>query len=170
MNAKNQYNYNPGTSAATAKYLQDTNLYASGQNSPYCTGDMLFGSTPPDTTYTIRQPVATSNPWDPTSYPVVASCVKTFKGYTGDLYTALNQYKQDAAGKITYTNGVPDVAPGYRDDVAKVFRQWSTLCTFTGTVSAGTYFIQVQGNAAEDNPRGQRPQPVRVAGIRLERR
>jgi Flp pilus assembly protein TadG len=154
VNAKNQYNYNAGTSAATAKYLQDTALYASGQSSPYCTGDMLFGSTPPDTTYTIRQPVATSNPWDPTSYPVVASCVKTFKGYTGDLYTALNQYKQDASGKVTYTNGVPDAAPGYRDDVAKVFRQWSTLCTFSGTVSAGTYFIQVQGNAAADDQNG----------------
>lgn len=156
--AKNQYNYNAGTSAATASPREDPNLYASGQGTNYCTGDMLFGSTPPDTTYTIRQPVATSNPWDPTSYPVVSSCVKTFKGFSGDLYTALNQYKQDSTGKITYKSGAPVPATagtgGYRADVASSFRQWSTLCTFSGTVPAGTYFIQVQGNAPDDDPNG----------------
>ncbi len=156
--AKNDYNYNPGTSAATATPIEDPALYASGQSTPYCTGDMLFGSTPPDTTYTIRQPVASSNPWDPTSYPVVSSCVKTYKGFSGDLYTALNEYKQDSTGKITYKNGAPVLATagvgGYRADVASTFRQWSTLCTFNGTVAAGTYFIQVQSNAAADDPGG----------------
>jgi hypothetical protein len=154
-NAKNQYNYDPGTSSATAKYLQDPNLYGSGQNGSYCTGDMLInGSTPPDTTYTIRQPGPTSNPWDPTSYPVVSSCVKTYKGFSGDLYGALNQYKQDSSNKVTYTGGQPDLASSYNPTVASEFRQWSTLCTFPGTISAGTYFIQVQTNAPDDNPSG----------------
>jgi hypothetical protein len=158
LNAKNQYNYNAGTSAATAAYTEDKKLYDSGQTSPYCTGDMLFGTTPPDTTYTIRQPVQSSNPWDPTSYQVVGSCTKTYKGFSGNLYTALNQYQQSAAGALTYTGGAPALATagtgGYRADVASEFRQWNTLCTFSGTVSAGTYFIQVQGNAAGDDPTG----------------
>ena len=154
VNAKNQYNYDPGTSNATASYLQDSNLYASGQTNAYCTGDMLFGSTPPDTTYTIRQPAATSNPWDPTSYPVVSSCVKTYTGFSGSLYSALNEYKQDSSGKVTYTNGKPDLATSYNPTVASEFRQWSTLCTFPGTVSAGTYFIQVQTNAPADSAAG----------------
>jgi Flp pilus assembly protein TadG len=160
VNAKNDYNYTVGTSADTASAKQDPLLYGNGQTSPYCTGDMLFGSPPPDTTYTIRQPVQSSNPWDPTSYPVVASCTKTYKGFNGDLYTALNEYKQTKTA-VTYTKGAPDLAPvatsttaGYNPTVAAEFRQWNTLCTFTGTVSAGTYFIQVQGNAPDDNPAG----------------
>lgn len=153
--AKNQYNYNPGTSAATASSLEDTSstgIYGSGQTNRYCTGDMLFNqnNTPPSTTYTIREPVATSNPWDPTSYPVVGSCTKTFDGFSGDLYTALNEYQQ-TNGVVQYKNGAPVLAKtgtgGYQDQVASEFRQWVTLCTFSGTAPAGTYFIQVQGSA-----------------------
>jgi Flp pilus assembly protein TadG len=154
VNAKNQYNYAAGTSAASAHYLEDNTLYAPGQNGSYCTGDMSFGSTPPDTTYTIRQPAATSNPWDPTSYPVVSNCVKTYKGFSGDLYSALNEYKQDSTGKVTYSGGTPDLAASYNPTVAAEFRQWSTLCTFTGTIPAGTYFIQVQTNASDDSSAG----------------
>jgi Flp pilus assembly protein TadG len=154
VKAKNHYNFNVKTSTSPESPREDSSLYASGQTSPYCTGDMLFGSPPPDTTYTIRQPVQTSNPWDPTSYPVVASCTKNYKGFSGDLYTALNQYKQNASGAVQYTGGLPQPATGYNETVAAEFRQWNTLCTFTGTVSAGTYFIQVQGNAPDDNPAG----------------
>ena len=50
---------------------------------------------PPDTTYTIRQPVATFESVGPDELPVDRRrCTQTFKGFTGDLYTALNQYKQ----------------------------------------------------------------------------
>lgn len=159
-NAKNQYNYAVKTATTPGSYTQDPAMYASGQTTAYCTGDQLFGdasSQLPDTTYTIRQPAATSNPWDPTSYPVVASCTKTFKGFSGDLYKALNQYKQ-TGGAVQYTGATPQLATtgsaGYQDQVASEFRQWVTLCTFPGTVSAGTYFIQVQGNGADDNPQG----------------
>jgi Flp pilus assembly protein TadG len=155
VNAKNQYNYSAGTSAATASYKQDNQLYAGGQSGQYCTGDKLYTETaqPPDTTYTVRQPSATSNPWDPTSYPAVASCTRTFTGYTGDLYSALNQYTQTAAG-VTYAAGAPVPAAGYKPAVAQEFRQWVTLCTISGTISPGTYFIQVQTNASVDNPNG----------------
>lgn len=153
--AKNQYNYNASTSASTATYKQDKNLYGSGQSNPYCTGDQLFSETgrPPDTTFTIRQPSASSSLYDPTTFPVVGGCTKTFKGFSGDLYTALNQYQQ-SSGVVQYTNGQPVTASGYQPQVASEFRQWVTLCTIPGTISPGTYFIQVQTNGPADDPSG----------------
>lgn len=155
--AKNEYNFNAGTSVVTASYKQDPVLYAPGQTGAYCTGDMLFGSPPPDTTYTVRAASATSNPWDPTSFPPVGGCRKTFTGFTGSLYPALNQYQQ-TAGVVTYRNGAPVAAPtgagGYQPQVASEFRQWVTLCQFSGVVPAGTYFVQIQGNGADANPNG----------------
>jgi Flp pilus assembly protein TadG len=160
VNAKNQYNYSAGTSAATAKYLEDNQLYAPGQNGAYCTGDMLYtqqSNQPPDTTYTVRAPSATANPWDPTTNPIIGGCTQTYKGFSGDLYTALNQYAQ-TNGAVTYAAGKPVAAAtgtnGYQDAVAKSFRQWSTLCTIPGTIAAGTYYIQVQSNAPGDNTNG----------------
>jgi hypothetical protein len=160
VNAKNSVNYTAGTSAATASYKQDNQLYAPGQTGSYCTGDMLYtqqSNQPPDTTYTIRQPSATSNPWDPTTDPVISSCTKKFTGFNGDLYTALNQWTQ-TNGAVNYAAGAPVPAPtgatGYQPQVASEFRQWVTLCTLPGTVAAGTYFIQVQTNASGDNPNG----------------
>jgi hypothetical protein len=157
--AKNEYNYNPGTSPTTASYKQDSALYASGQTSPYCTGDQLYTQSgqPPDTTYTVRQPGSASNPWDPTSYPPAAGCTKTFHGFSGALYPALNEYQQ-TSGVVTYVKGAPVLAPtgtnGYQPQVASEFRQWVTLCGFSGTVPAGTYFVQVQGNGSNPNGDG----------------
>ena len=142
--------------------MQDNQLYAPGQAGQYCTGDVLYTqtNTPPDTTYTIRQPVASSDPWDPMTYPAVASCTKTFTGFTGDLYTALNQWTQ-TSNVVNYKAGTPPVpvaaatgAGGYQEAVASEYRQWSTLCTISGTISPGTYFIQVQTNASGDNANG----------------
>jgi Flp pilus assembly protein TadG len=154
--AKNQYNYN----ASAKQYRQDSALYATGQTSPYCTGDMLYSeqnNQPPDTTFTLRQPTAGSSLYDPTTFPVISGCTQTYKGFNGDLYTALNQYKQ-TSGAVQYSGGAPVGAAtgsgGYQDQVAKEFRQWNTLCTVPGTTPAGTYFVQVQTNAPGDNPLG----------------
>ncbi len=159
-NAKNQYNYNAGTGAGSASYREDSQLYGSGQTNPYCTGDQLYteqNNQPPDTTYTVRQPAANSSLYNPLSFPTIAGCTTTFKGFNGDLYTALNQYKQ-SGGAVQYAGGVPVAAAtgagGYQPQVAKEFRQWVPLCTIPGTISAGTYFVQVQSNAADDNPLG----------------
>ncbi len=157
VNAKNSVNYSAGSSAATAKYLEDNQLYAPSQTGAYCTGDVQFTDStgqPPDTTYTIRQPAADSNPWDPTTYPVVGTCApKLFTGYNGDLYTALNQYTQ-TNGALTYVGGKPvPVTTGYNATIASEFRQWVTLCTISNA-QPGTYFVQVQTNAANDNPNG----------------
>ena len=136
-------------------YLQDSALYASGQTSLYCTGDQLFGGATqaPDTTYTVRQPAAASDPWNPLSFTPTAGCTKTYAGFSGTLFTALNQYQQ-TNGVVQYKNGAPVLAAtgtnGYQPQVASEFRQWVTLCSYSGTVPAGTYFVQVQGSAKAD--------------------
>jgi hypothetical protein len=162
--AKNDYNYswNTGHTATTAQ-KENTNLYQSGASNAYCTGDQLFSDvspqTPPDTTFTIRNPTSTSNAWDPTTFPVNTACqatdangnvmsgvtnggVSTFTGFNGDLFTALDEYN---------TNGT--VKAGYKAAVAATFRQWVTLCTISNA-QPGTYFIQIQTNAANDNANG----------------
>ncbi len=107
-------------------------LYAPGASSPYCTGDVAFdyptGSNVGTVTteFTVRQAVATSNPWDPTSYPVVGGCTTVFPGYNESL-----------AGIST---------PGFANTALKsVFRQWKTLCSIPNA-PAGTYFVQVKTN------------------------
>jgi hypothetical protein len=161
VNAKNQFNYNASTKASNASYREDQNLYASGSSGTYCTGDMLYteqSNQPPDTTFTVRQPLASSSLSDPTSFPAIGgSCTQTFKGFNGDLYTALNQYKQ-TNGVVQYSNNAPVLAPtgsgGYQATVANEFRQWVTLCTISGTTQPGTYIVQVQTNASGDNTLG----------------
>ncbi|MGZ4687453.1 pilus assembly protein TadG-related protein [Oryzihumus sp.] len=98
--------------------------YAPGQSSPYCTGDIRYGGTGEVTTqFTVRQATATSNPWDPTSYPAVGGCTNTYAGYNGSLSN-------------------PAALPAA---VGSVFRKWVTLCSI-GSAPAGTYFIQVRTN------------------------
>lgn len=159
--AKNQYIYNASTKATSASYIEDSNLYTAGAAGIYCSGDQLYTeqtNQPPDTTFTVRKPVASSSLSDPTTFPVIGgSCTQTFKGFNGDLYTALNQYKQ-TSGVVQYSNNAPVLAPtgtgGYQPEVARTFRQWVTLCTISGTIQPGTYIVQVQTNAAGNNTLG----------------
>ena len=101
----------------------------------------------------MRQPAAASDPWNPLSFTPTAGCTKTYAGFSGTLYTALNQYQQ-TNGVVQYKNNAPVLAPtgtnGYQPQVAAEFRQWNTLCSYGGTVPAGTYFVQVQGSAKSD--------------------
>ena len=59
---------------------------------------------------------------------------------------------------MQYTDNAPVAAPtgagGYQAQVAKEFRQWVPLCTSRAPSAPGTYFVQVQTNAAGDNPLG----------------
>ena len=98
--AKNQYNYNAGTSAAIGELPEDPALYASGQTSTYCTGD----SSTRRTTAAGHDVTRSASRWRHRTRGTrratrsSSTCIKTFKGFSGDLYTALNQYKQDASG------------------------------------------------------------------------
>lgn len=106
--------------------------YEDGPASPYCTGDIRFGGTGEVTTeFTARQPVVTTNAWDPLSYEPISTATcspKTYPGYNGNLLPVLDD-----------TNNT------YNPYVASVFRTWQTLCTIP-YAPAGTYMIQVKTN------------------------
>jgi len=95
----------------------------------WCTGDMNFGTGLIKTQFIIRSPG--TNPWDPTTWPIVNTCTRLYEPYSGDLSVVLNK-----------------TTPQYalRPDVAANFRRWVTLCDLPGTTPAGTYAIQVKTN------------------------
>ncbi len=155
-NAKNDYVYDVGAGAYLAGESADTTTgrYAKGGNGAYCTGDKLFGaaSTSPDTTFTVRKPVAATSPWDPQSYTPVSGCTATYPGYSGDLYTKLNQWNQVKPGStyvVDTSSGAPVANPSYDPALASTFRRWTPVCTMTN-VTKGTYMIQVQTNGPAD--------------------
>ena len=118
-----------GTAATKAKNSVVTDgatRYAGGAASAYCTGDGLYGgSQTMETKFTLRSPGV--NQWDPLSF--LAVCTKSYKGYSGTLFDALNQ-----TSTLTYR---PDIADG--------FRRWTTLCTVNNP-PVGDYLLQVQSN------------------------
>ncbi|MGZ4653778.1 MAG: pilus assembly protein TadG-related protein [Oryzihumus sp.] len=124
--------FGSGSTAAT-KAVNDqvsdpATRYASGASSPYCTGDNSYGgATVMSTRFTVRDPSTT--PWDPATFPVHTGCDRTYAGYDGSLYAALNKAS----------------TPTYRPDLAASFRRWSTLCSITNP-AVGDYLVQVRTN------------------------
>ena len=127
-------------------YVTDAKTrYAQG-GTPYCTGDGATGSdsplVPPTTSYAVLAPTTSDTPTGSVvcgRQGVPASGGTQFPGFSGNLQDALT------SGQSLYNNPLPGVltgsaATGY---VAKVFRQWVTLCTITNP-QVGDYFIQVQ--------------------------
>jgi Flp pilus assembly protein TadG len=117
-----------GVDARNDWVTDETTRYASGNASNYCTGDNAYtsGTTAMKTQFTVRDP--SPQTWDPTTYPVHAGCQKTYNGYSGALFPALNKGNAN-----------------YRDDIAQSFRRWDTLCTIA-SAPAGEYLIQVKSN------------------------
>ncbi len=112
--------------ARNSVVTDQTTRYAPGATD-YCTGDSVFANTTPmSTKFTLRS--AAGNAWDPLSHPVL--CTKTYPGYYGVLYDALNE-----------------ASPTYNAELAKSFRRWSSLCpTPVSPAPAGDYLLQVQSN------------------------
>lgn len=104
---------------------------------PWCTGDQNFGTGLIKTQFIIRSPG--TNPWDPTTWPIVNTCTKLFEPYSADLSKVLDT----RTGQYTA-----------RPDVAANFRQWVTLCDFPGTTPKGTYAIQVKTNGLGADTQG----------------
>jgi hypothetical protein len=122
--------------------------YATGPNSPYCTGDHKINATcnPPDqsclpvTTFTFRAPDNT--PWSLTDNPVIStgSCAtRTYQPFQGDLGPKIN-------GDPTF---------------ASYFRKWARVCEIPATdvqtylTSVGgiyeDFLIQLRTNASTNN-------------------
>lgn len=128
--------FGSGSSAATNAvnpFVTDASTrYAKGNDvtKTRCTGDQEFSGgsgSPMATQFTFRSPGASA--WDFVNFPVVSGCQKTYQGYDGKLYDALN---------------VTSVST-YRNDVAQNFRRWVTLCSVS-SAPAGEYVIQVKTN------------------------
>lgn len=105
---------------AQTRYAKNTNNF--------CTGDVDNGTTPPIvTSFGLRQPTDTYNPKLATP---ITGCAKQYPGYK--------------AANVTY-NALKKGNGAYNDGLAKVFRHWVTLCSFTVT-QAGDYYLQVRTN------------------------
>lgn len=125
-----------GTNAPTGVTNASTR-YAGGAGA-YCTGDNVIngGNGLVKTQFNVFQATPTSNDWAPLTWP--QTCTKTFQPYNGDLALVLDK---------TRTSGSLPANQRYNyNGVADNFRRWVDLCTYSGTVPAGTYAIQVKTN------------------------
>ncbi len=106
------------------------NRYKSGQTA-YCTGDHEFDAdaTKAVTTFAVRDPSPSGNPLDA---PVHAGCAKQYKGFGNTI---------DFTKALDKTQGA-----AYNDELARDFRQWSTLCTISNPTVGTDYYVQVRTN------------------------
>ena len=106
---------------------------------PFCTGDHYPGASPPTskmtTTFMVREQTDTM---DPMQAPVVGGCAKQY-GSFGSLTQA-----------PTYDN-LKSTKPTYNSQLAQVFHNWTSLCTFTPT-RAGDYYLHVRTNKSHVFP------------------
>jgi Flp pilus assembly protein TadG len=115
----------------------------SSTGAPYCPGDDQPGGSSTHlmtTSFALRQQTDTL---DPQKGAVVTGCVKQ---YTGQLAAPtadeLSATKSSGGKKPTQVAN-----PDYNPQLASVFHNWTTLCTFTPTRS-GDYYLQVQSDVA----------------------
>jgi Flp pilus assembly protein TadG len=117
------------------RYVGDDSV-TSSTGSSFCTGDFYtatFGGTvhPMVTSFEMRQQTDTQ---DPMQGAPITGCIKQYKTGTG-----------------SGTAGVPVVgdllssSTTYDDQLAQVFHNWTTLCTFTPT-REGDYYLHVRSN------------------------
>lgn len=116
-----------------------TTRYRAGTSSSpnaFCPGDSQPGSEGAkggfDTTYVLREQVDTNYP---PHAPVISGCTKQFRGL--DTIPTATQLRR-------YTSGTTN-NPAYDKQLAQVFHQWVSLCTFTPT-RKGDYYLQVRTN------------------------
>ena len=121
-----------GAQALKAKdtVVSDPSVRYAPDAGQWCTGDMAFNSGKIITEFDHPFPPGT-NPWDPTTWPIVNRCTKQFLPKNGDLAKVLkkgtNEFKKNQPSQSN-------------------FRQWVTLCDFPGSTPKGTYAIQVHTN------------------------
>jgi hypothetical protein len=116
-------------------YTGDGNTRYAKSAGAFCTGDVLSNDSAeaPVTSFVLRGPTDT---YRPVNGAPITGCVKQYAGYKEDDNTTsdLRKTRDDNS-----SNGA------YVDEVAKVFHQWVTFCTFTPT-SVGDYYLQVRTN------------------------
>lgn len=117
-----------------------------GQKPPvtFCSGDYYPTFAAPwnmpsnpnlTTTFLVREQTDTQ---DPTQAPVVGGCAKQYGSFTA--YPTADNLRSGT--------------PTYSDQLAAVFHNWTSLCTFTPT-RAGDYYLQVRTNKSYTFPAGE---------------
>jgi hypothetical protein len=128
---------------ATDRYSKNGTNYAT-----YCTGDQFPRTdtnitstpTPMTTTFVLRHQIDSQ---DPTRAAVESDtggnpCVKQYGGYTPAY----------SGGSFSWSaNTLLSSSGSYNAQLAQVFHNWTTMCTFTPDV-AGDYYLQVRSNVS----------------------
>lgn len=131
---------NPNTSGSGGAFVNNMSpfvpndgvaRYAAGNTTAFCNGDVVNGGAASDiiTSYGLRMPTDT---FQPKLAAPITTCQKQYPGY--DTTNVRSEVLRSSNSR-------------YKADVAKVFRQWVDLCTFTPTV-AGDYYLQIRTNVA----------------------
>jgi hypothetical protein len=136
-NAWNPYTNRKGLD----RYAKTAGTYCSGDNSN--AGSSIV---PTITSFGLRKPTADANPLNGVPEPT-RGCTRQFPGYAAPSVSNLLQYKLAKTGSTTTANPGTTDALKYKPQLAAVFHQWYTLCTFTPS-SAGDYYLQVRTNVA----------------------
>lgn len=118
---------NPYVADGRNRYDDRPNEFCSGDNQNAGVGQRRGGETLTVTSYVVRAP---TDDFTPLSGTPVPGCVRQYPGYGVPTEARLRQG-----------------GPQYDDNLARVFHQWKTLCTFQPT-RAGDYYIQVRTNVA----------------------
>ena len=104
-----------------------------GQGAPFCNGDAVpahaEGSNPaPTTTFVLRHQTDTQDPMQGTP---MTGCVKQYKGVS----------------TVPTFNSLRSTHASYNQQLAQLFHNWTTFCTFTPAV-AGDYYLQIRTNVS----------------------
>jgi Flp pilus assembly protein TadG len=127
---------NPFTADGLTRYAKTSGAF--------CTGDVLTStsSEAPVTSFALRAPTDTYRPVNGTP---ISGCVKQYKGYREDETPSSSGPRDVTSSRLRQTRNDGSPNTSYRAELAQVFHQWVTLCTFTPT-SAGDHYLQVRTN------------------------
>jgi hypothetical protein len=115
------------------RYGNDDTVTAS-TGSSFCTGDFYTATVHPMvTSFEMRQQTDTQ---DPMQGAPITGCIKQYKTGTGA-----------GAGGVPVAGDLLSTSTSYDDQLAQVFHNWTTLCTFTPTRD-GDYYLHVRSNVS----------------------
>ncbi|WP_181312601.1 pilus assembly protein TadG-related protein [Nocardioides campestrisoli] len=134
INTSDQYRYPMAITDARNRYDNTANSFCTGDGDN--NGNRFGGEVPTITSFALRRPVDTLNPFDGPAHDP-ARCTKQFPGYSHTT----------GSGVLSTANLRTSVSPNYKIELARVFHQWVDLCTFVPD-QAGDWYLQVRNNVA----------------------
>jgi Flp pilus assembly protein TadG len=115
------------------RYGNDDSVNSS-TGSSFCTGDFYTATVHPMvTSFEMRQQTDTQDPMQGAS---ISGCVKQYTTGTGS-----------GSGGVPVAGDLLSSSTTYDDQLAQVFHNWTTLCTFTPTRD-GDYYLHVRTNVS----------------------